>query len=365
MKRAFFFLVSFILLSLALRAPVCAAESATDSLLLPLINAPSFITEHLPEDITDPEALGAAVGPERLLSLLISGVTQAFEKEKGALLRLLGTALLFSVGTLLCRGRETAGMLNGVAALAVYRLFEESVARVTDLLSELATFSGIVAPIYTGVLAAGGNATAATSGSIGFSAFLSVLETLGGGVLAPLLRTMLALTLVSGFSSLPAVGEISRSLRNTYLFLLSLLCALLGASLAFQTALASSADSVAVRTVKFAVGNAIPVVGGSVSAALGSLATSLSLVRHTVGTASAVVLLSLVLPTVSELLLLRLALSLCEGLTNALGATGIGGVFGRFRGLYDLMLATVAILSVLFLLLSGVLASISPAISGV
>ena len=219
--------------------------------------------------------------------------------------------------------------------------------------SDLSAFSSSLSPLYTAALAGGGAVSGAAAAGGAFTAFVTVLDVMATGLLAPLLRVLTALTLLSALSGGGAVGELSGRITGVYLWMLSLLGVLLTAALAFEGSLASSLDSMAVRTVKFALGNAVPVVGGTVSSLLGSLQASVALIKSAMGATSLVVLFALLLPLLCELLLLRTALSLCEGVAALLNAAALGGVLGRFRRLYDLMLAGSVLTSVLFLVTVG------------
>lgn len=314
---------------------------------------PDAALPNLPEDPTDAEALREAVGFRHLLAMAVSAAQNGFSAGKEGLLRLLGITLLFSAAAAVGKGRAVTLFVELAATLSLYTALSGCTTRVMAFFSDLSSFSSLLSPLYTTALASGGAVTGAAAASGAFTAFMTVLDVMATGLLGPLLRVLFALTLLSALGNGGAVGELSSRVSGLYLFLLSLLGVLLTAALAFEGSLAASVDSMAVRTVKFALGNALPVVGGTVSSLLGSLQASLSLVKSAMGATSLIVLLSLALPLLCELLLWRGALSLCEGVAGVLGAPALGGVLGRFRRLYDLMLAGSTIVSLLFLLTVG------------
>ena len=135
---------------------------------------------------------------------------------------------------------------------------------------------------------------------------------------------------------------------------------LLRASLAFQSILASSADSVAIRTVKYTASSSLPFVGGTLASTLGALHASLSLLRGMLGGSAVIALLALLLPPIIEILLLRIALSLSESLAVFTESAALGEVIRRFRSIMDLSLAALITVSLLFLLLIGVFTGLSP-----
>ena len=316
---------------------------------------PDAARSHLPEDMTDTDALREAVGFRRLLALATEAFQTGYSEIKGGFVRLLGITLLFSAAFAFGKRKITGLWAETAATMALFSVVSGCGANVSAFFSDLSAFASLLSPLYTVTLASGGAVTSAATATGAFTGFITVLDVLATGLLGPLLQVLFALTLLSALGNGGAVGELSSRLSSLYVFLLSLVGVLLTAALAFEGSLASSADSMATRTVKFAIGNALPLVGGTVSSLLGSLQASLSLIKSAMGAASLIVLLSLCLPLLCELFLWRTALSLCDGLAVFLGAPALGNAFGRFRKLYDLMLAGCAIVSVLFLLTVGLL----------
>lgn len=316
---------------------------------------PDAALPYLPEDITDTDALREAVGFRRLLALAAEALKNGYSETRGGFVRLLGITLLFSAAVSFGKSKVAALWVEVAAALALFSAVSGCSAGVTAFFSDLSSFASLLSPLYTVTLASGGAVATSAAAAGAFTGFITVLDVLATGLLGPLVQVLLSLTLLSALGNGGALRELTSRLSGLYVFLLSLIGVLLTAALAFEGSLASSADSMATRTVKFAIGNALPVVGGTVSSLLGSLSASLSLIKSAMGAASLIVILSLCLPLLCELFLWRTALSLCDGLAVFLGAPTLGAAFGRFRKIYDLMLAGCAIVSVLFLLTVGLL----------
>ena len=316
---------------------------------------PDAALPFLPEDVTDTDSLRETVGFRNLFAMAAQALSQGYSATKEGFVRLLGITLLFSAAFAFAKGRVTAFWTEVAATVALYSLVSGCGQRVESFFSDLSSFASLLSPLYTATLASGGAVTGAATATGAFTGFVTVLDVLATGLLGPLVQVLLAFTLLSALGNGGAIGELSSRLTGLYVLLLSLVGALLTAALAFEGSLASAADSMATRTVKFAIGNALPLVGGTVSSLLGSLSASLSLIKSAMGATSLVVLLALCLPLLCELFLWRTAFSLCDGLAVLLGAPALGSALGRFRKIYDLMLAGCALVSVLFLLTVGLL----------
>ena len=362
-----FFALLFTLFAFLLSTPLSAQEQAQsdvikdaeEELLGSFLDAlPDSVKGTLPEG-EEKSAIAEAVGFRHIFALLADSLSGAAKENRGTLLKLLGGVLSFVaaalLGGFLGKSRFADIFFSAALSLFLYSLLLPSFERVFTFLSELSAFSAAVAPLYTTVYTSFGALTTGALASGGFAVFIGMLESLVLGILSPLLKVLLALVLFSSFGGTPLLSQIEKRLRAAYVWILSLLGVLLGASLAAEKGLAAAADTVSSRTVKFAVGSSIPLVGGSVSAMLGTLEASLSLVKSTFGAGSLLVVLSLLLPVLAELFLLRLALSLGSLTADGLGVTPIGAVCDRFRAILDLLLAAAAITSAMFLILVGIL----------
>lgn len=333
-----------------------ALEQETKDGLLAIL--PDAAKPLLP-DPTDKEAAMEAVGFKALFSLLASIFSEESERLLGRMLSFLALAFFFATVSLFVKG-ASAVFMQGAAALSLFSLLFPTAERTLCFFSDLSSFSAGLSPLLVTLLASGGGASSAMAANGGFAAFLSVLSLFSTTVLPSLLRILFALALLSALGNHTLIRELSRRLSGLAILLFSVLSMLLLSSLAFQSALASSSDSVALRAVKYTASSAIPLVGGTLSGALGALSSSLSLLKSALGAGAVIALLSLLLPPLAEVFLLRLALSFSESIATFTEATALREVIARFRSIMDLSLAALVIVSLLFLLTVGIFVGISP-----
>lgn len=328
--------------------------------------------ETVPEEyrtVLEEQGASELVGAEYLFSYLLSGL----KNESGAALRLfaalVGMVLLGRVLREVGEGEKPLSRLSGtlvstVCALAFFAAVSGSVRRVGNYLGDLKKFLNGSTPILTALLAAGGSTAAGGSAAASFSFGLVLLENLLTGVLYPLIGVCFAMGLLDTVSPDLRLGGVSKHLKWLYMTLLGAASTVSTAALSFQTTLAASADSVAMRSAKYAVGNMIPLVGGSIGAALGTLSTSLTLVKNTAGVSCVAVILLLTLPELIYLFLARLAVSAAGTAAEALGFTAGEKLLGEFLKVYDMLLATVAAAGVTWILYFSVILKIAyPAVA--
>ncbi len=243
-------------------------------------------------------------------------------------------------------------ILSAALAFVLYQASRECFSVCTAYLQDISAFGRMLLPIMGGLYAAGGNTATAVSSGAAFSLFLTVLEYVAAHVLMPLVSVLFALALVGIFEnasglSLSGIGD---TVKKLYMTVILFFAMFLGVMLSAQTLLSSAADSAAQRTIRYAVGNMIPVVGGSVSAAFGTLSASVGYLRATVGGGGVTAVLLLTIPVIVRLLIIRFVLTLSEAAAGLLSGKGVKAVIHSFLGIYDVLLATVTLSSVAFLL---------------
>ncbi len=274
-----------------------------------------------------------------------------------SLLSLFSVACLAAISERLFpkKHRMVQFLLAAGAALISYRLAEGAFLSSAQYLRDTRDLAAGLLPVFVGLYAAGGNSAAAISSAGAFSGFLFVLEILIGTVFLPVIRLLFCLSLLSFPTGGLDLSGISRGLRRAYTTALLFLSALFGAALSTQSLLASAKDSLTGRSLKFAVGSMIPVVGNAVSGALGTVTASVSYLRTVGGGAAVAGVLLLTLPVLLRLLILRLIFGVAGSASEMLMAGDATRIYRDFSGMTDLCLATVALSAVSLILLSTVL----------
>lgn len=358
------------LLFLLFAMPATAVEE--DELLSSLLaTLPSEVADALEEQRRE-NGTAALVGAEQLAALALDALRGELNSSAAYFMRLVGVALLLAVLSHLHAaiggggaGRAAECGIGVLLIFLLYRATEGDVARAAALVEDMRRFSDGLAVAFASLFAAGGSSGTAVAAAGTFTILSYLLTHIVAGVLEPFLRLLFALTVIGAVSKRQGLDGVFRALKQLYVTLLSFIALLLTASLAFQSTLSSASDTMALHSVRFAVGNLVPLVGGALGGTLRTLSATLQLLKSTAGALSVAALLALLLPTLIGLLLHRFFLSLAEALSGVLGSERAGGIFRDFRVIYDLAAATLAVVLVLFLFIIGILARCSMAIGGI
>ncbi|MBO5790201.1 MAG: hypothetical protein J6R40_03500, partial [Clostridia bacterium] len=268
-------------------------------------------------DFESTDAVLKKTGLSYVLESVRESANAALPRAAGFFVSFCGLALLGSLALQLCEKNEKSGhkdMVEKVAcaalALCVFRAAQPCLENALQTLKDIEAFYGAMLPVTGALYVAGGNsATAAAAGASG-SLVLSVCQLLSGSVLSPLLAASASLSLVGAISKSGDGYGIGEQVKRLFSTLLGAFVTIASASLALQCAVGSAADSAALRGARYAVAQAIPMVGNAVSASLGTVGASVSLIKSTLGGGAVLILGLCVLPVIIELYLMKFGLSL-------------------------------------------------------
>jgi len=245
-------------------------------------------------------------------------------------LRLFGKlcALLFlvAVGQSFCADRaspELASLTDAVSALAIFAVCAAPLLGLTNALQQAVetsrTYLLSFVPVFASVLTACGQPGSAALYSGLFLGICTVIADVLCRVGIPAARMLLAMHAAGTLSSTPALSQTCASLSKWINWLMSFFAMVFGALMSLQSIFAQGADTLALRTGKFLISSSVPVVGGAISDAMGSVLASMKLAKGTVGFAAIAVVMSAFLPLIVLCFIYHFVLSMGNLVASAVG----------------------------------------------
>ncbi len=363
-KRVAWFLTLFCYMLCVFSHSVSAEETEYSTEILPseylelLRSLPDTLVELLPDGLfsTSPDEVTAAVMELSDLSYLLRTLLSLIGLRLGDCVRMLavvlGVLLLVTVLRTWNQAHGAGGIMKAFSLLCdlfvILALVGESYAgmeSVKEYLAAIGRFTAASVPLLGALYAMGGNVAAAAASASGLSLFLTLLEGVVGSTVIPFCALCLAFSLLSALEPSLRLGGLVGTVKRQYSTLLGFLMMLLMAMLGAQTTLGARSDTLAMKSVKFATGNLIPVVGGSVSELLRTVGAGIAYLRGGVGICGVLLLILLLLPTLVELLLLRMTWQLLSGIAELLGCDSEKRILDEFASLHGFLIAAVAICS--------------------
>ena len=339
--------------------------------------------DSLPQDIKDllppelfsdkSEEAADAVMEMSSFSYLFTTLLKLIGAELGACGKVLATVCGLLLVAAVCNALKTSFGSPGVGrafgfcttliiTLALLGQSGFCLTEVSEYFRNLNTMTAAVLPLNSVLYAMGGNAGTAVASSAGLSVYMTVLEEVVGKSILPFCGICMAFALMGALDSSLRTGGILSTVKKNYTTALTFLMMLLLAMLAAQNTLGARADSLAMRSVKFAAGNWIPVVGGSVAELLRTIGAGVGYLRGTVGICGVLLVLFLLLPMLIKLFLLRITWQLSASAADLLGCDREKKLLEEFASILGYLIAAVSICSSVLLLSMILLACCSSAI---
>lgn len=372
MKRLFGGLCSLLLIFV-----LCPRTLAADYSTLPeeYVALESYIPEGLAQLLPDglfssdpqsvSEALSQLTSFAGLLELILD-VSRLHLADSGLLLSSV-CALLILCALMKVLG-ETWGM-GGMAGLApriclfcaVAGAGYAVVADMVTFMSQLRVLMGGMLPMMSALYVLGGNVSRASVGNAALGVWLNVCEQVCARAAPPLFGVCLALRLPQVFDAPIDLSRLGDSLKKGYTTLLGVLAFVLTLCLSAQNLIAGRADSVAMRSGRYALGQMIPVVGGALSGSLDTLAAGVGLLRGVSGISGIFLLLLLCLPMLAKVLILRAVFDATGSMAHVLGCVTESALLSEAAGLLGYMAAAVAMCTAVFIIALGAFAACAAA----
>ncbi len=367
MKKNILKALLIILLSVIFSVGVSAVENGSVSIPREYYEAveelPDEVTEQLPEGFfgSEGEDIGEAIlevsSPKYIFSYIGSLLSLGIGDAVSIAATLCGILVISAIFSALKNSIGSPALSKAIEFCSSCAIFSaiigiqrSRIALVSDFFERVNSLMLGMIPVAGTVWAMGGNISTASVGSAGLYSFLTVSELFCAKTLMPVTSICIAFALCRTLSPELALGGFSSGIKKTYTFVLGFIMTVMVALLSAQTALSAAADGTAARAAKMVTSSMIPIVGGSVSETLRTVASSVQYIKTVVGVSGIIFLLMLLLPTLISLLLARLAFLFSGSVADLLGCERESRLIGELGSVYGCMIAVVSMCSVMFIL---------------
>lgn len=244
----------------------------------------------------------------------------------------------------------------GMTSAAVY----DALSGTLEVLQTASRFMLIFVPVFAGVIAAMGKAAAASAANTVTLGAAQLFSQLAVNFLVPVCGTVMGLSVTGAIHPELNIGRLGELIKKAAVWSLSLIMTVFMSILSAQTFVTNSADTVLIKTAKFAVSNGVPIVGGTISDAVNTVHASLSLLHSSIGTYGIIAGIVIILPSLISVACYRMALSAAEAFSGVFGVKELTELFKACGSVMAIIMAVI----VCFLLLNTISAVIMLAIGG-
>ena len=184
---------------------------------------------------------------------------------------------------------------------------------------------------------------------------------LSSGVILPLLRMLLGMSIASGAANGVNLGGFIASVSKAAKWLTAFMMAIFTAVLGLKQVVAGSLDSVTGKAARFAVSSFVPVVGSALSEALRTMQSSLAVLKSGIGVFVILALAVTFLPLVLRILLWQLTLWVGKSMSEALNLSHGAKLLGGMADVFSVMLAVLMSISAVFIIATAAVFTIGGA----
>ncbi len=270
----------------------------------------------------DPDAF-AELNTETVAHRVLKMATSALRGPLATMGTVLLIVLLYAWldglrGTL--QSEETAALFGTVCALAISGAIllplTTCIQSVNEAMQSVSVFMGSFTPAYAAILLSGGHAATALSFQSVVLYVSQIIAWLASGVIVPLMTVSLALGVTGAVTPQVKLSGVGKSVGQLATWLLSLGMLLFTGLLSLQSVTSGAADNLGSRALRFSISSFVPVVGGALGEAFGTIRGCLQLLRSTVGGFGALATVLIVLPPLLQCIGWCVTLWLCRTATE-------------------------------------------------
>lgn len=203
-------------------------------------------------------------------------------------------------------------------------------------------------PVYSSVIAASGGVSSAAGYRTLMLGASTAVARLAGNIIVPLMCVYLALC-AAGTVAPIGIDSIAKGVKSFAVWVMSASAALFSGIMGVGSIVSSSADGAGAKAVKFVVGSAVPVVGGTVSDALAAAKSCLIMARNVLGAYAIVAAAVIFIPPVISAFTWKICLSLGAGASDMLDNKPLSSLLSASSAVMGIMLAMVLLTAITFI----------------
>lgn len=236
-----------------------------------------------------------------------------------------------------------------IATIAI-TAFQKASQYVYETLTDITVLMQGVVPSMAVLCAGGGKAAMGTMAHPVIFFICSAVNMIIKNVVTPLAFLRAATALLCGINQNSGMNEFSELFGKIHKTILALSMTLFAGILGVSRFAASSFDSLAARGIKFAVASTVPVVGGSLSEALGSVAGSVLLLKNAVGITGIIMLFAMFAVPMIKLAALSFVYKLSSAIASPIADKEIITTIKRISECIDMLFSSVACMGAIMII---------------
>lgn len=300
---------------------------------------------HIDEPSTDSLA---NFTPANFFKSMIDTAKKSAETPIKSVVAVIGVLLLCALLSTMKSG-SSSGTLGQVfdlvcglcIAISVIIPVSQTISLCAQTINQSSEFTTSFMPVFGTLVVASGRPASALLYQ-GFMLTLSqVISSIASTTFVPMINIFLAFSIIGALAPGINIGGVAKFFKTIVTWGLTLCLTIFAGILTVQSLISQAADSVTMKTAKFVVGSAVPVIGSSISDALNTVVGCANLLKTATGAYAIVVFLLAFLPVILECLFWILAMELCIAGSEILNVSGMTNILKAVKDALQILFALV------------------------
>lgn len=230
--------------------------------------------------------------------------------------------LLTQLGESVQHGAQTAAFYVCYAVICAMcaRMFQTAIQGGTDAIHAMSEFVTVATPVFATLLGAAGQFTGAAIFQPVLYGAATLILSLTGELLIPLISAIFVLCTVNCISTDFSLSKLCTLLQKAVKWMIGMALTVFSGISVIYSLTSGTLDTLGSRTIKFAIGNFIPLVGGMLADSFELVLSCSAILKKGVGVAGMVVILLLfagiAVKLVAQLWLFRLGAALMQPVSD-------------------------------------------------
>ena len=242
-----------------------------------------------------------------------------------------------------------------IMSISALRIFGTTVGYGVDIIDDISDFITKLSPVFMTLLAAGGAVSSAAAFHPILAGAVYIITLLVDKCIVPLVYTSAVLGIVGHITPRLQLEGFTRLIRSAGKWILTASLTIFTGVTALYGFSAPVLDAVALRTVKFAVGSFVPVVGGILSDAVETVLGGTQLMKNAVGTAGLICISAVCIVPILKILAILIMLHICAAAAEPLADKRVMLMLKDIASSVSLVLGMVVTASMLFIICIGII----------
>lgn len=304
-------------------------------------------------DYTKITELDAKTGIEVLWNLIKENLTEPLEAAVTILCFTVLSAFLsgFSGNRLFSDTSVYSTAASLVIAVIISVQCADTIAVACTTIEVCSDFIYAFFPVFMVIITVSGGALTSVSTNTLLLSLAQGLNLLASNIFVPLINCFLALSICSGIRSELNIDGALRVIKRVLIGIISFSAGAFVAVLSIKTAVASRADALGLRSLRFAINSVVPIIGSAISEGLLSIQSYSSLIKSSVGIVGIIGVAALFLPALINVVGWRISISISLAVSEIFDDKSVSKMLRAFSDAF-LLLNVVLILAMVTTIIS-------------